>query len=124
MESMETKLAPYFAFLASEKERLAASASSLAQAGRQDEANFDKIRLNIVTVFETVLRSDLEHTGSWEEFLERYTQRFTSLPAPWWERFAQARQHGDSCAQTVEEIKLEMTNRLWNAFERAKEADA
>lgn len=121
MESITNSLASYDAFLSSEKERLSSSVSSLTREGRQDEATFDQIRLNIVTVFETVLRSDIAHTDSWETLCERYTSRFTSLPEPWRKRLEEARIHGDYQSQEVEEAKLKMVNRLWEAFERAKE---
>lgn len=121
MESIRNRLASYDAFLASEKERLSSSISSLTREGRQDEANFDKIRLNIVTVFETVLCSDIEHTSSWNELCQRYMSRFTSLSEPWRKRLEDAQAHRDYQAQEIEETKLKMVNRLWQAFGRAKE---
>ena len=115
------QLAPYYAFLKTEKERLTARITLLEQQGCQDEANLQKIRLNIVGVFETVALADEKQTVTWQAFCQRYEPRFETLTAPWQGRLAMAAAHNDIQTQTVEEAKLSMANHIRDVFFSLKE---
>ena len=110
------------AFLLKSRQELGAAIERLEQEGRQDEANLNKVRLNIVTVFETVANADLRAAGSqdWEAFANRYQPRFASLSAPWRAKLEAARRHGDVSATAVEEAKIETAVRIEAAFHKAK----
>lgn len=122
MTDIAAKLLPYRAFLADEKERLTASIRQLESEGRQDEANLTKVRLNIVSVFETLANADEAFCqGDYAAFRQRYEARFAGIPASWKAHLETARAHGDSSAQIVEEAKIETANHLYGVFRSMKE---
>lgn len=121
MRTISDHLLPYRAFLMEEQQRITAEICRLEQQNRQDEANLQKIRLNIVTVFETVAAADEKQTATWEAFCQRYEPRFATLTAPWSTRLAAAREHGDLHTQVVEEAKLETANHIKDVFISTKE---
>lgn len=110
------------AYLTESRKELQKVIQKLEQEGRQDEANLNKVRLNIVTVFETVANADLRAVGAqgWQAFASRYQSRFASLSAPWRARLEEARRHGDTAAIAVEEAKIETAVRIEAAFHKAK----
>lgn len=110
-------LLPYRSFLTGQKTTLASSIQKLEAEGRQDEANLDKIRLNIVNVFDTLLSADESFCrGDHAAFLRRYEERFTSIPAAWQSNLEKAIAHGDASVQMIEEVKLQTANDIHNAF--------
>ncbi|MBE5802018.1 MAG: hypothetical protein E7319_06990 [Clostridiales bacterium] len=121
MPNITDQLMPYLQQIALEKQRLTERIEAQEHDGRQDEANLDKVRLNIVQVFETLAAADAAQCqGSAPAFAERYQQRFDTLPAPWKQRLARAIAHRDIQTQAVEEAKLETVTRLQAAFLKAK----
>ena len=111
------KLLPYRSYINEQKASLAASIRQLEKEERQDEANHAKIRLNIVTVFESLLSADQAYCkGDQEAFFKRYEGRFTSIPASWQANLEKARTHGDASAQLIEEVKLQTANELHDVF--------
>ena len=110
------------AYLTEIRKELQKVIQRLEQEGRQDEANLNKVRLNIVTVFETVANADLRAAGSqdWEAFANWYQPRFASLSAPWRAKLEAARRHGDVSATAVEEAKIETAVWIEAAFHKAK----
>ncbi len=122
---MKQRLQPYLAALEEEKERLAGAIAHLEAECRQDEANLEKVRLNIVGVFETLAKADASAAGResdpWAAFVQRYQQRFEQIPAPWRQRLEKAVAHGDVLTRTVEECKLATVRQLWALFESREE---
>lgn len=122
MTDIAAMLLPYRTFLCEQKQQLTSSIRSLESEGRQDEANLEKIRLNIVGVFETLLSADDAYCkGDFDAFLKRYEGRFISIPASWQVNLEKARTHGDASAQMIEEVKLETANQLHDVFLRRGE---
>ncbi len=105
----------YLSFVQAQKTALQKQIAVLEREGRQDEANLNKVRLNIVTVFETVLAADQKQSPM------RYETRFETLSAPWKKRLEQARAHGDHQTIAVEETKIETMEMLRRAFQASKE---
>lgn len=116
MNPIAQHLIPYRAYLTEQQRRLTQEIAKLEQQNRQDEANLQKVRLNIVQVFETVASADEKQSETWEDFLARYTPRFDTLTAPWCARLSAAVLHSDSRTRMVEETKLSMANHIQNAF--------
>lgn len=121
MKSISDHLRSYRAFLSAEQKRLTDEIRHLEQQSRQDEADLHKIRLNILSVFETVAMADEKQSATWEDFCLRYELRFDTLTAPWRARLASAVRHSDTRTRFVEEIKLSTANQIKNAFLSAKE---
>lgn len=127
MEALQTVLTAYRAFLKQEIDTCCARIARLEAAQRQDEANIEKVRRNIIGVFETLLAADevyVEKTNqpTLAAFCDRFCQRFESLPASWRARLEAARAHGDLQTQLIEETKLATANSLWQAFQKTKGA--
>ena len=120
MSSFTPLLSRYRSFLADEKARLSMQIQQLTNEGRQDEANLHKVKLNIVTIYETLTAAD-ERASDWADFCRRYEGRFQSLPAQWQAHLETAKAHGDVAAQVVEETKLETAAHLLKVFRSVKE---
>ena len=122
---MKQRLQPYLAALENEKKLLQEGIARLEAECRQDEANLEKVRLNIVGVFETLAHADAaavsRESEPWAAFTQRYQQRFEQIPAPWRQRLEKALTHGDVVTRTVEECKLATVRRLWELFDRGEE---
>lgn len=123
---MNRKMELYRSWLASEKGRLIASIRLMEQEERIDEANWDKIRLNIIEAFETIAGADErfainQQRDPWELFCQRYLPRFTAMSAKWQAQLETARLHGDTSAEAVETIKIETASRIEAAFRSAGE---
>ncbi len=127
MEALATALAAYRAFLKQEGDACSARVAQLEAAQRWAEANLEKVRRNITGVFSALLTADeayLQKAGqpTLDAFCERFCPRFESLSAAWRAHLSAASAHGDLQTQLVEETKLVTANRLWEAFQKAKEA--
>ena len=126
MKKLEILLDTYRQWLNHEKEQLNIEIASLQQEDRMDEANWNKIRLNIVGVFEAVASVDAklvshQSEDSAEAFCARYLPRFVTLTAPWRAQLENARAHADAPTAAIEEIKLDMAARIEAAFRFLKE---
>lgn len=121
MLTISQKLIPYRAWLKNEKESITAAIQRLEAENRQDEADLCKIRLNIISVFETVSAADEQHASSWADFVKRYETRFTTLTAPWSARLAAACAHGDHAVQAIEEEKMTAAKKVQDVFLSVKE---
>lgn len=121
MSSFSPLLSPYRAFLADEKARLARLIQQLTVEGRQDEANLHKVKLNIVSIFETLAGADERASSHWDDFCQRYEGRFHTLPAQWLSHLEKARAHNDTSAQVIEEAKIETAAHLLKVFQSVKE---
>lgn len=127
MKALAAALAAYRAFLNQESDACTARIARLEAAQRWDEANLEKVRRNITGVFSALLSADeayLQKAGqpTLDVFCERFCPRFESLSAAWHAHLSAARAHGDLQTQLAEETKLVTANRLWQAFQKAKEA--
>ena len=121
MKSITEHLIPYRAYLASEKRRVSGLIQQLETQNCRDEANLQKVRLNILGVFETVAQADEQQTADWLSFCKRYEPRFETLAAPWRARLSAALQHGDVSTQLIEEEKLAAVRQIQNVFLSIKE---
>ena len=116
MKTIADHLLPYRAFLADKKQRIGQVIEQLEEQKRQDEANLQKISLNIVGIFDTVALADERQATDWTSFCSRYERRFETLTAPWRARLAAVREHGDILTQTIEEEKLSTANEIRDVF--------
>lgn len=124
---VDLKAAPkyYRSKLAEKRVQIEKQICVLEQEGRQDEANLEKVRLNILNVFDTVAIADERAVSAmqgdaWLQFSERYRKRFRTLSQPWRARLEQARLHRDTNVIAVEEAKLEMAEWIEKVFENVE----
>lgn len=105
-------------------ERAAAEAQCAAYLAQNcaDDANLEKIRMNIIDIFATMVNAT--RGGSYEDYCRAYLARFDAIPANWRQRLAEAKTHGDAAAETVERLKLETADRLRQIFTEEMEAGA
>ena len=76
----------------------------LEAEGRQDEANFAKVRANIYDVCRTVTNALLDRPGAGKEAVKSQLERFRTV---WGAALEKTRENGDAKGIVVEETKLE-----------------
>lgn len=83
-----------------------------------DDANLEKIRLNIIDIFATLVHATHPACGEdpYEDYRRAYLARFDTIPANWRQRLEEASAHGDISAAAVETLKLETADRLRSIF--------
>ncbi len=125
MKTLDQLLNEYRRYLQSERTALKTAIARHEDAACYDDANLDKIRLNIVEVFSTLASADEARARALNGpdaaiaacFRKAYLMRFQTITAPWSERREKAAQHGDTATTVIEEIKLQMAQSLKETFE-------
>ena len=93
---------------------------ALAAEGRADEAVFEKIRGNVLSLSEAVLRTAAQQ----EDPAGFFRQRMEQIPAAWAQAREKALSHGDENRAYLEQIKLSMAADIRWAFEHIREGQA
>lgn len=90
---------------------------------RKDEADLEKIKVNIYEIFRTLFLSDIKQLegkdlGQLEDIniYGGFLIRFDTIPANWKISLAKAIEHGDITKQVIEEHKLEVAKELKDKF--------
>lgn len=80
----------------------------LAQDGRMDEGNFEKIRANVYEMFKTIL-SAAERVCGKDDFAKRkfFLKKTEQIPMNWTISYEKAKQNGDVEKMHIESIKLD-----------------
>ena len=93
----------FLEYLNAQIEACKAEIAALEAAGRQDDAVFAKVRLNIYDVCKTVTGVHLKPTGGGVSAITAMLERFRTQ---WGEALQKAKDHGDAKNIAVEETKL------------------
>ncbi len=109
------------AYLLAQRERCEARAEALAGESREDEAVFEKIRLNVFEIFRTVLSAAKTATGSPEEALRFFSDRLRQIPEAWEKSLAAAQSHGDGVKAHIEKLKLDAVAQIRREAEKMEE---
>ena len=121
---MEQRLLRYLDALAAAKACSDEDIRRLEQEARQDEANLEKIRRNVLDIFTALANADAaqarKENHPLEAFERLHTVRFDRFPEPWRQRLEKAAAHGDVVTQTIEEIKLKTVARIWTVFQETE----
>ena len=104
----------------------------LLDDNRTDEANFEKIKINIIEIFITLFHAEVrkqdksehadraEHADrtehAYEEFCKNYLLTFDRIPAAWKKKLEYADKHALVEEKAVEEIKLETARMMKELF--------
>ena len=94
----------------------------LEAEGRQDEADLEKIRRNVLAHFAKLAQQDAlkgQMDGA-AGFAHVHAPRFEALAEPWRQRQQKAAAHGDVVAQTIEETKLKTLRQIWTLYQQTE----
>ncbi len=84
---------------------------------RSDEANFEKIRLNIYDIFKTVLAAAQKACGDDKEATKNFfLDKLEQIPSNWYNSLERAQIHGDEEKQQTEKIKIEVAEDIKKIF--------
>lgn len=99
-------MSAYLRYLSEEAARLSREAARLRAEGREDEASFARIRVNIHGICRT-LYEVCGRTAPGEGLRAAYLQKIDRLAGEWNAARARALEHDDRCKAAIEDIKLE-----------------
>ena len=105
---MSEKRKEFTAFLESCAARCKEQAELCSRDGREDEAVFEKIKLNVYDIFKTVFNTLGEG--------EKFTQKLREIPTAWQLSLEKAAAHGDDAKAHTERIKLEAAQKIEDKF--------
>jgi hypothetical protein len=119
---MERTIQHYLAALDRAKLDAESRIAHLEAEGRQDEADLEKIRRNVLAHFaklaqQDALKGQQEGTAG---FARVHAPRFEATAEPWRQRQQKAAAHGDVVAQTIEETKLKTLRQIWAFYQQTE----
>ncbi len=80
----------------------------LAEDGRMDEGNFEKIRANIYEIFKTIFSAAERVCGKDDVAVRRFfMEKVEQIPTSWTAAYEAAQQNGDVERMHMERIKLD-----------------
>ena len=91
--------------------------SQLIRDNRRDDANFEKIRVNIYQIFKTVFQTSLRISTEEEKQLEFFKARLKDFEKTWKTALDKATEHNDTTRILQEQLKLQVLNEVRNTFE-------
>ncbi len=90
----------------------------LIKDNRRDEANFEKIRVNIYQMLKTVFQAAARICSSEEEQLKFFSDRLKMNNEAWSTALAKATEHNDAARILQEKTKLEVLGEVRETFEK------
>lgn len=109
------------------KEQCEAKIKDLMNANTTDEANLEKIKLNVYDIFCTLFNASYKKAYSnenisteeaYEKLQETYLGYFNKIPAPWREKYQKAKEMDLVLDCVREEIKLETVDEIKEIFKK------
>lgn len=107
------------------KEQCEIKISELMNANTTDEANLEKIKLNVYDIFTTLFNVSYKSASnhkefsveeSYEKLKETYLEYFNKIPAPWREKYLKAKEMDLVLECVREEIKIETAEEIKEIF--------
>lgn len=83
---------------------------------REDEADLEKIKLNVYDIFLKMFNLSLKKTKDNEAFKTMYLKFHTTIPKNWQANLKKAREN-DSIDEYIETIKIETAKRIETMFQ-------
>lgn len=120
----ETKLNQTHQYFQAAKSECQTQIAALQADHRADEAVFEKIRLNVFDIFHSVF-SVAENTEREDEAKLKafFRLRLDNIPRSWKTALEKAKQHGNTEAIHIENIKLDTVTQIGEAFCRIWEEE-
>ncbi|MDR7855150.1 hypothetical protein [Tissierella sp.] len=104
----------YLSFLREEQEDLRKSIEDLQKQECVDDANLQKIRLNIVEIFNKMFNISLSDSPI--ALREKYLGFFQKITEPWYVNKEKAQKFGDENEAIIEDIKIQEAEKLKSQF--------
>ena len=88
----------------------------LTKENRLDEANLEKVKLNVIEIFKQMY--EITHSKSKDTFnREHYLQLLTKIKTPWEVKRQKAEHYGDTLNVVLENIKLDEATYIMSIFD-------
>lgn len=125
MKNIEIIVKQYSEVLNEKKEKCKQSSNALAKDNRKDEADLEKIKLNIYDIFTTFIgvaqreiskKQYTDENAKYEAFCNEYLKTFDKIPESWRAKLERARENNAIIDIVIEETKLSIVSELKNIF--------
>ncbi len=125
MKSIETLVKQYTEILNEKKETCKQNCDALTKDSRKDEADLEKIKLNIYDIFNTFIgvtqreiskKQFNDEDAKYQAFCNEYLCSFDKIPESWRIKLEKAKENNDVINIVIEESKLSVASDLKNIF--------
>lgn len=125
MGNIEQLKKEYYDILKNKKELSEAKIKELKAAENNDEANLEKIRLNIIDIFTTLFNTSCKKSCSikgvseeecYKKLGDVYLEFFNKIPAPWKEKYTEAKKRELVLEYVIEELKINTAEEIKQCF--------
>ena len=114
MKSKEWLKENYLTFLEEKQEKLKKGIKELQEQDCLDEANLEKVKLNVVEIFHKMFNISLSDKPI--ELSERYLGFFHKITEPWYINKDKALEFGEEKEVIIEDIKIKEAEELKERF--------
>lgn len=125
MKNMDVLIKQYSELLNEKKEKCKINCDSLIKDNRKDEADLEKIKINIYEIFATFIRvthrqilqkNFTDEISKYNEFCNEYLESFDKVPNSWREKLEKAKENNSVINIVIEETKLSIASELKYMF--------
>ena len=125
MKTIEQIKKEYLEFSTEQADKCKKQIQLLKQEDKDDEANLEKIKLNIYGIYETLIKASekkalhnkqLEGQEKVDSFCEDFLASFDKIPANWRINYEKAKEYNNVIEFVIEENKLSVSEQLKNHF--------
>lgn len=125
MKNMDVLIKQYSELLNEKKEKCKINCDSLIKDNRRDEADLEKIKINIYEIFATFIRvtqrqilqkNFTDEISKYNEFCNEYLESFDKVPNSWREKLEKAKENNSVINIVIEETKLSIASELKDMF--------
>lgn len=125
MKSIEIIIKQYTEVLNEKKEKCKQNSGDLTNDNRKDEADLEKIKLNIYDIFTTFIgvaqreilkKQYADENAKYEAFCNEYIKTFDKIPENWRVKLEKAKENNAIIDIVIEETKLSVVSELKNIF--------
>lgn len=125
MKNIDIITKQYTEALNEKKEKCKKRCDDLTKDNRKDEADLEKIKLNIYDIFTTFIdvtkrqilkKEHIDESSRYEAFCNEYLQTFDKIPESWRLKLEKARENNAVIDIVIEETKLSIVSELKSIF--------
>lgn len=125
MKNIDIITKQYTEALNEKKEKCKQRCDILTKDNREDEADLEKIKLNIYDIFTTFIgvaqrqilkKEHIDENSKYEAFCNEYLQTFDKIPESWRVKLEKAKENDAVINIVIEETKLSVVSELKNIF--------
>lgn len=113
---MEQQINRFQTYFEDMKKQCNEKITELREQERGDEANLEKVRLNIYDIFLTMFEVSLKSSSDAKKVGEAFLQKLDIIPKNWRASYKKAEEFGDEEKSCIEEIKLNTVEEIRNSF--------